>query len=197
MIWSTCIWTCWTTCRTADVAVAGFGFGGWIAAELAVAGHPRLQRLILVDPVGIKIGGREDRDIVHMFNTNPTELNRRSWHDPAARPPGIYGLGWQATISDEHDRRRDDHPGAQLGLAVPVCLAPAHVQSATETLAAPHQRPDTGAVGRERPYRHAGLRPSLRQPDPGRGVRNDPPAGHHPELEQPAAFVASVERFLP
>src|ERR1700744_4892771 len=24
-----------------DVAVAGFGFGGWIAAELSVAGHPR------------------------------------------------------------------------------------------------------------------------------------------------------------
>ena len=84
-----------------DIAVAGFGFGGWIAAELAVAGHSRLRRLVLVDPVGIKIGGREERDIVHMFNTNPVELNRRSWHDPAKRPPGIYGLGWQATIGDE------------------------------------------------------------------------------------------------
>src|SRR5579871_1646280 len=35
------------------VTVIGFGFGGWIAAELAVAGAHKLARLILVDPVGI------------------------------------------------------------------------------------------------------------------------------------------------
>ena len=29
-----------------DLAVAGFGFGGWIAAELAVAGHPRISRCV-------------------------------------------------------------------------------------------------------------------------------------------------------
>ncbi len=63
-------------------------------------GHPKLGRLVLVDPVGIKLGGREERDIVHFFNTDPAELNRRAWHDPAHRPAGIYGLGWQATISD-------------------------------------------------------------------------------------------------
>ena len=83
------------------ITVIGFSFGGWIAAELAVRHPGCLDRLILVDPVGIKPGGREDRDIAHFFNTDPNELNRRSWHDPARRrPAGIYGLGWQATISD-------------------------------------------------------------------------------------------------
>ncbi len=82
------------------VSVIGFGFGGWIAAELAVAGHPRLHRLILVDAVGIKLGGREERDFAHMFNTNPAALNRMAWHDPANRPAGVYGLGWQAAIDD-------------------------------------------------------------------------------------------------
>ena len=37
---------------------------------------------------------------MHFFNTDPAELNRRAWHDPARRPDGVYGLGWQATISD-------------------------------------------------------------------------------------------------
>jgi pimeloyl-ACP methyl ester carboxylesterase len=78
----------------------GFSFGGWIAAEVAVCRPRKLDRLVLVDPVGIKISGREERDIVHFFNTGPDELNRRAWHDPAKRPPGIYGLGWQSTISD-------------------------------------------------------------------------------------------------
>ena len=36
---------------------------------------PLIDRLVLVDPVGIKIGGREERDIVHFFNTSPDELN--------------------------------------------------------------------------------------------------------------------------
>ena len=86
---------------------------------------------------------------------------------------------------------------AQLGLAVPVCLAPAHVQSAAEALAAPHQRADPGSVGRKRPIvtpdygRHyAGL-------IPGAAFETIPNAGHHPELEQPATFIQRVENFLP
>ena len=179
-----------------EIAVCGFGFGGWIAAELAVAGHARLQRLVLVDPVGIKIGGREERDIVHMFNTNPADLNRRAWHDPAKRPPGIYGLGWQATISD-------DMTDAEM-----ISLA---------------RNWDSLCLFAWRPHM---FNPQLKQwlhrisipslvlwgksdrivtPDYGRGYaelipsavfETIPEAGHHPELEQPTAFVASVERFL-
>jgi pimeloyl-ACP methyl ester carboxylesterase len=167
-----------------EVAVAGFGFGGWIAAELAVTGHPRLRRLILVDPVGIKIGGREDRDIVHMFNTDPQELNSRSWHDPAKRPPGIYGLGWQATISD-------DMTDAEM-----ITLA---------------RNWDTLCLFAWRPHmfnpqlKHWCQSDRIVTPDYGRHYAElipnasfdlIPQAGHHPELEQPAGFVAIVERFL-
>ena len=38
---------------------------------------------------------------MHVFNTNPAELNRLTWHDPSRRPAGLYGLGWQATIDDD------------------------------------------------------------------------------------------------
>src|SRR6266581_3384962 len=82
------------------VTMVSFSFGGWIAAEVAVSGSAKLDRLVLVDPLGIKLGGREERDIVHFFNTAPAELNRLAWHDPAVRPEGAYGLGWQANIDD-------------------------------------------------------------------------------------------------
>src|SRR3954447_14807746 len=82
------------------VALIGFSFGGWIAAEIAAAGHPKLDRLVLVDPVGVKLGGRDERGFVHFFNTKPAELNRRAWHDPARRPDDVHGLGWQACIDD-------------------------------------------------------------------------------------------------
>ena len=114
------------------VVMIGFSFGGWIAAEVAVGGHPKLDRLVLVDPVGIKLGGREERDIAHFFNTNPAELARLAWHDPANRPDGVYGLGWQAAIDDTMTRRGHGGARPQLGFAVPLCLAAAYVQPAAK-----------------------------------------------------------------
>jgi pimeloyl-ACP methyl ester carboxylesterase len=180
-----------------DVAVAGFGFGGWIAAELAVAGHPRLQRLILVDPVGIKLGGREDRDIVHMFNTDPVELDARAWHDPARRPPGIYGLGWQATISEamtdaEMVTLARNWDSLCLFAWRPHMFNPQlkhwlhRINVPTLVLWGESDRIVTPDYGRQ----YAGL-------IEGAQFETIPQAGHHPELEQPDAFVASVERFLP
>jgi pimeloyl-ACP methyl ester carboxylesterase len=180
-----------------EIAVAGFGFGGWIAAELAVAGHPRLRRLVLVDPVGIKIGGREERDIVHMFNTNPVELNRRSWHDPAKRPPGIYGLGWQATIGD------DMTDAEMIALARnwdSLCLFAWRPHMFNPQLKHWLHRigvptlvlwgESDGIVTPDYGRHYAGL-------IPGAVFQTIPRAGHHPELEQPSAFVAAVEKFLP
>jgi pimeloyl-ACP methyl ester carboxylesterase len=179
------------------LAVAGFGFGGWIAVELAVAGHPRLQHLILVDPVGIKIGGREDRDIVHMFNTDPAELNRRSWHDPAARPAGIYGLGWQAVIND------DMTDAEMITLARnwdSLCLFTWSPHMFNPQLKHWLHRisvptlvlwgESDGIVGPDYGRHYASL-------IPGAVFETIPLAGHHPELEQPDAFVARVGNFLP
>jgi pimeloyl-ACP methyl ester carboxylesterase len=179
-----------------EVAVAGFGFGGWVAAELAVTGHPKLVRLILVDAVGIKLGGREERDIVHMFNTSPAELDRRAWHDPAGRPVGIYGLGWQANISD------DMTDAEMISLARnwdSLCLFAwrphmfnpqlkhwlHRISVPTLVVWGETDRIVTPDYGRQ----YASL-------IPGALFETIPRAGHHPELEQPDAFVTSVERFL-
>jgi len=179
------------------VAVAGFGFGGWIAAEVAVAGHSRLQQLILVDPVGIKIGGREDRDIVHHFNTNPTELNRRSWHDPANRPAGIYGLGWQATISEamtdaEMITLARNWDSLCLFAWQPHMFNP-QLKHWLHRISVPTLvlwGESDGIVTPDYGRHYASL-------IPGASFETIPHAGHHPELEQPADFVARVKNFLP
>ncbi|WP_428487569.1 alpha/beta fold hydrolase [Rhodopila sp.] len=178
------------------VVVIGFGFGGWIAAELAVTGHPRLDRLILVDPVGIKLGGREDRDIVHIFNTPPAELNRLAWHDPARRPPGIYGLGWQATIDDamsDADMVALARNWDALCLYAwrPHMFNPQlkhwlhRIRARTLVLWGDNDGIVTPDYGR----RYASL-------IPGAVFDTIPHTGHHPELEQPEAFMDRTERFL-
>ncbi len=179
-----------------DVTVIGFSFGGWIAAELAVANPKRLARLILVDPVGIKLGGREDRDITHFFNTDPHELNRRSWHDPARRPAGIYGLGWQATISEamtdgEMISFARNWDSLCLYAWKPHMYNPQlqhwlhRISVPTKLIWGESDRIVTPDYGRT----YAGL-------IPGAEFSVIQEAGHHPELEQPDAFLTAVAEFL-
>jgi pimeloyl-ACP methyl ester carboxylesterase len=177
------------------LTVIGFSFGGWIAAEVAVCGHKKLDRLVLVDPVGVKLGGREERDIVHFFNTAPEELNRRAWHDPSRRPAGVYGLGWHSAIDAIGDEEivalarnwdalclyawRPHMYNPQLKywlhrIAVPTLV----LWGASDRIVTP----DYGRA-------YSGLIPGAR-------FETVAAAGHHPELEQPHAFVDRVVRFL-
>ena len=179
-----------------EAVLIGFSFGGWIAAEIAVAGSPRIDRLVLVDPVGIKIGGREERDIVHFFNTSPEELNQRSWHDPARRPPGCWGLGWQAAIDDALS---DDDMILLARNWDALCLYAwrphmynpqlkhwlHRISVPTLMLWGADDQIVTPTYGRA----YADLIPSAR-------FEIIEGAGHHPELEKPRAFVDAVANFL-
>jgi pimeloyl-ACP methyl ester carboxylesterase len=181
---------------TERAVMIGFSFGGWIAAEVAVSGSAKLGRLVLVDPVGIKLGGREERDIVHFFNTNPAELDRRAWHDPAKRPAGIYGLGWQTAIGDamsDEDMVLLARNWDALALYAwrPHMYNPQlkhwlrRIAVPTQVLWGAGDRIVTPDYGRA----YAALIPGAR-------FAAIEEAGHHPELEQPRAFVDHVAQFL-
>jgi pimeloyl-ACP methyl ester carboxylesterase len=174
----------------------GLSFGGWIAAEVAACGHPKLDRLILVDPVGIKLGGREERDIVHFFNTDPSELTRRAWHDPSRRPAGVYGLGWQTRIGEamrEEDMVRLARNWDALCLYAwrPHMYNP-QLKHWLRRIAVPSlvlwgasDRIVTPEYGRA----YAALIPDAR-------FTAIAEAGHHPELEQPRAVADEIVRFM-
>src|SRR5262245_37651087 len=66
-----------------DVVVVGCSLGGWIAAEMAVKSTERIAKLVLVAPVGIRVGDRETRDIPDIFALPPAEVTRLKYHDPA------------------------------------------------------------------------------------------------------------------
>jgi pimeloyl-ACP methyl ester carboxylesterase len=77
-----------------DVVLVGASFGGWIAAEIAVKSTARLSRVVLAGAVGIKVGGREQRDIADIYALPRAELDRRMYSDPARMPDA-------ASLSDE------------------------------------------------------------------------------------------------
>jgi pimeloyl-ACP methyl ester carboxylesterase len=167
------------------VTLLGLSFGGWLAAEVAVASSHRIANLILVDPLGIKIGGREERDILDVFNVNPAEVRRKSWADPAHAPNYdamsdeelvIHARNWEALcLYAWHPYMYNPQLKQWLGRIAAPTLVLWGDRDGVVT-------PDYGRA-------YAGL---IR----GAEFRLIEGAGHHPEQEQPERFVEAVMGFL-
>ena len=63
----------------ADVTVIGNSIGGWIAAEMALLGSPRIGSLVLVDAAGIEVAGHP---IADFFSLTLDQVAEMSYHDP-------------------------------------------------------------------------------------------------------------------
>jgi pimeloyl-ACP methyl ester carboxylesterase len=168
------------------VTVLGLSFGGWLAAELAVTCSHRLDRLILADAFGIKVGDRETADILDLFNTAPREVVRRSWHDADRWAPDFDAMsdedlvlrhrnwealclyGWHPYMYNPHLRRWLSR------IAVPTLV----LWGASDRVVTPdYGRAYAASI-------------------PGARFEVIERAGHHPEIEQPAAFAERVLAFL-
>jgi len=168
------------------VTLLGLSFGGWLAAELAVTCGHRLERLVLVDALGIKISDRETPDILDVFNTAPSEVQRRSWHEPARWAPD-----YETMSDDEIVVRTRNWESLCLYGWHPYMYTPQlprwlhRVRVPTLVLWGASDGIVTPAYGRA----YAAL-------IPGAQFQVIEGAGHHPELEQPAAFAVAVASFL-
>ncbi|HVV25382.1 MAG TPA: alpha/beta hydrolase [Pseudonocardiaceae bacterium] len=60
--------------------VVGASFGGWVAAELAVAAPQAIGPLVLLGAVGLRL---PDHPVTDLFFLTPTELADTLFHDPA------------------------------------------------------------------------------------------------------------------
>jgi pimeloyl-ACP methyl ester carboxylesterase len=168
------------------VTLLGFSFGGWLAAEVAAACGHRLAKLVLVDPLGIKISDRQTPDILDVFNKSPDEVRRKSWHDPARFAPDYNAMSDEALVVHARNREalclyawRPYMYNPQLPrwlgrIKVPSLL----VWGASDRVVTPD-------YGRAYSRLIPGSRFALIEG-----------AGHHPEIEQPEAFVERVAAFL-
>ena len=168
------------------VSLVGLSFGGWLAAEIAVACSHRIDRLVLVDAFGIKISDRETPDILDVFNTSPQEVQRHSWHDPEKWAPDFNALS-----DDEIVVRARNWDALCLYGWQPYMYNPQlkrwlrRIRPPTLVLWGASDGIVTSSYGRA----YSALIP---------GARFDliAEAGHHPEIEQPEAFVERLNAFL-
>lgn len=172
--------------RLADAVLVGACFGGWVAAEIMVRSTARFSHLALVDPLGIKIGGRDVRDIADMHGVSRAEYLRLAWAEPAngdidfaklsdselsaiVRGREAFALyGWKPYMHNPRLRRwlhRIDRPTLLLWGAEDGVVTPAYGEG-------------------------------WRQSIPGARLELIPQAGHFPHWEQPEAFVDRLSAFV-
>jgi pimeloyl-ACP methyl ester carboxylesterase len=81
--------------------VVGASFGGWIAAELAVAAPQAIGSLVLMSAAGLRL---PDHPVADLFLMSPEQLGRATFHDPArAAPPPAAGSGIDAALAAYRD----------------------------------------------------------------------------------------------
>jgi len=169
-----------------DAVLVGADLGGWIAAEMMVRSTARFSRLVLVAPLGIKLRGRDERDIADMHGIERAEYLRLAWAEPAKGEADYTALpdtelaaivrgreafalyGWKPYMHNPRLKRwlhRIDRPtlllwGAQDGIVTP-------------------------SYG-----------DGLRQEIPDARIDIIPAVGHFPHWEQPEEFVQRLSAFV-
>jgi pimeloyl-ACP methyl ester carboxylesterase len=169
-----------------DAVLVGASFGGWLAAEIAVRDSSAFSHTVFIDPLGIKIGDRERRDIADVFAMSQEELTGLAYHDTRKRARDYSTMtdaerlmiargresyayfGWQPYMHNpslRHWLRRVRVPGLVLW------------------------GESDGLVSRE--Y-GAAFANALAQGQ----FRPVPAAGHYPLVEQPEATVRAIIEFV-
>jgi pimeloyl-ACP methyl ester carboxylesterase len=168
------------------VDVVGTSIGGWIAAELASLVPERIRRLVMIGPVGVKVGPPDKLDIPDIFAMSQDDAAKLVFHDPEKMKPDL------AKISDEElsamFRSRET-----LALLVwePWMHNPKlkHRLHRARMPALFVRGESDGLVSADYLQAYARLLPNAR-------TIAIPAAGHAPQLEQPQALAKAVLEFL-
>jgi len=168
-----------------DVTLAGVSFGAWIAAEIAVKSTERLSRLVLANPVGIKVGDRETRDIVDIFAITEDEFDQLAFADPAVGKRDYQNLPEAEVVAAARNRESLARFGWSPYLHNPKLAGRLHrIRIPTLVLWGVSDRIAQESYGRA----YAAAIPGARfEPIGG--------AGHFPHLEQPDVFAERVVAF--
>jgi pimeloyl-ACP methyl ester carboxylesterase len=169
-----------------DLDVVGCSVGGWIAAEMATKTPERFRRLVLVGPVGIKVGPPDKLDIPDIFAKPADEVRELLYHNPS---------GANAHIGKMSEDELALMFRARETLALLTWEPWMHnskLKQRLHRIAAPTlfiRGESDGLVSQAYLEAYCRLFPNAQ-------TRTIKAAGHLPELEQPESFARAVLEFL-
>ena len=169
-----------------EVVLVGSSFGGWLALEMCVRSVERVGRLVLIDTLGVKFGGREEREIADIYALPAEEVLRRTFYEPASAAPDYATLDDDEAASIASDRAATALYGWRPYMHDPGLRRWLH-----------RVRVPALVIW--------GQSDGIVSPDYGEGLCRSLPdarfelireAGHYPQIEQPEAVADAIERFV-
>ena len=168
-----------------DVVLVGSSFGGWIALEMCVRSVERIGRLALIDTLGVKFGGREQRDIADIYALTADEVWRRTFFDPASTAPDYTQIDDAEAASIASDRAATTLYGWRPYMHDPGLLRWLH-RVRVPTLVIWGQ--NDGIVPPDYGEKLCRSLPDARF----ESIRQ---AGHYPQVERPGEVADAINRF--
>lgn len=168
-----------------DILLVGASFGGWIALEMAVRSEARLGSLVLIDSLGVKFGGREERDIADIYALPAEEVLRRSFADPAGAVPDYATLDDNELLAIARDREATALYGWKPYMHDPAL---AHWLHRVTRPALVLWGEEDGIVTPRYGERLTAALPDAR-------FARIAGAAHYPQIEQPEAVADHIEQF--
>jgi pimeloyl-ACP methyl ester carboxylesterase len=169
-----------------DAVLVGACFGGWVATEIMVRSTARFSRLVLVDPLGVKFSGRDQRDITDMHALPLAEYLKLAWADPAKGEVDFTALSDSELAAIVRGREAFALYGWKPYMHNPRLKRWLHrIDRPTLLLWGAEDRIGTPAYGE-----------NWRRAIPNARLELIAGAGHFPHWEQPGAFVDKLAAFV-
>ena len=168
------------------VDVIGNSIGGWIAAEIATKVPERVRRLVMVGPVGIKVGPSDRLDIPDIFAMPADDAAKLMHHDPAKMKVDLAKMS-----DDELTAMLRNRETLALLVWEPWMHNP-KLKHRLHRITAPAlfvRGESDGLVSADYMQAYAALLPNAQ-------TATIAAAGHAPQQEQPQAFAKTVLEFL-
>ena len=172
--------------KLTDVNVIGFSVGGWLAAEIATKSCARLSKLVLVDPLGVKLGGKYDRDIEDIYYLPFDTVKKLKFHDPDKDPRIL------TEMSDREAYLLARHRESTARLCWKPYFHNLTLKNRLNRISAKTLMiwgANDGLTKTKYGRAYAKLIPESK-------FVTIPKAGHFPHIEQPDAFMKEVRSFL-
>ena len=169
------------------VRVIGSSMGGWLAAEMAVMCPHVFERIVFVDPVGIK---PTEGEIADVFIISPEQVVEKLFFDPKQVPEydKVYGRDLTPEEQEIQTRNRE--------MAVRLCWKPYMFDPRLPGLLKRVKAPSLILWGRQDALVPLNCGELYHQALPGSTLKVLENCGHIPQMEKPKEFSDIVIEFL-
>ncbi len=169
------------------VRVIGSSMGGWLAAEMAVMCPHVFERIVLVNPVGIK---PTEGEIADVFIISPEQVVEKLFFDPKQVPEydKVYGRDLTSEEQEIQTRNRE--------MAVRLCWKPYMFDPRLPGLLKRVKAPSLILWGRQDALVPLNCGELYHQALAGSTLKVLENCGHIPQMEKPKEFSDIVIEFL-